>query len=361
MGNKISIATANVFQEELKKVNELVNNVINDENTFSNPDYNFLSKDVCKRHTLVFESELNKHLKVSLNELGSGMFLIPNNDNSDSKQKICKKISSHYMKILYLLTLIKYVYDLEHHGDYSIAGIIFRNLKVEDDILSIKYCGIAQKDYSRGTTTDGMNDKRINFKQLEGLSFFVEYVLDKQESKVFMGAWRAILERKNKGIVKRQLCSLLNRKTFDKGLTASLEEAYKTKYNDAILLGGSVDLLSSIAKDNPVFLRDYCYDVKQIVVRLGTESCKPVEKAVTTMKSNYQKNINSIEKIMQLLVDVKQRQTKEYQLKDLTKAELDTITDKTKSTICMFYIQSLLDYQNLLDIAKSNHSIQLNE
>lgn len=361
MGNKISIATANVFQEELKKVNELVNNIINTENTFVNPDYNFLSKDVCKRHTLVFESELSKHLKVSLNELGSGMFLIPNNENSETKQKICKKISSHYMKTLYLLTLIKYVYDLEHHGDYSIAGIVFRNLKIEDDILSIKYCGMAQKDYSRGVSTDGMTDKRINFKQLEGLSFFVEYVLDKQESKVFMGAWRAILERKNKNVVKRQLCLLLNRKTIDRGLASSLEEAYKTKYNDAIMLGGSAELLSSIAKDNPVFLRDYCYDVKQIVVRLGTDSCKAVEKTVTTMKKNYQKNINCIEKVMYSLVDVKQRQIKEYQLKDLTKAELEAITDRIKSTICMFYVQSLLDYQNLLDIAKSNHTIQLNE
>ena len=361
MGNKISIATANVFQDELKKVNELVNNIINNENTFINSDYNFLSKDVCKRHTLVFESELSKHLKVSLNELGAGMFLIPNNENSETKQKICKKISSHYMKILYLLTLIKYVYDLEHYGDYSIAGIVFRNLKIEDNILSIKYCGIAQKDYSRGAPMDGITDKRVNFKQLEGLSFFVENVLDKTEAKVFLGAWRAILERKSKSIVKKQLCSLLNRKTVDKSLSTSLEEAYKTKYNDAIMLGGSTELLVSIAKDNPVFLRDYCYDVKQIVVRLGTDSCKAVEKAVITMKNNYQKNIHSIEKIMYSLVDVKQRQTKEYQLKDLTKVELDEIANKIKSTICMFYIQSLLDYQNLLDIAKSNHTIQLNE
>lgn len=360
MGNKISIASANVFQEDLKKVNELVNNIINADNTFVNSDYNFLSKDVCKKHTLVLESELNKHLKVSLNELGSGMFLIPNNENSESKQKICKKISSHYMKILYLLTLIKYVYDLEHHGDYSIAGIMFRNLKIEEDILSIKYCGMPQRDYSQHNV-EAAPDKRINFQQLEGLSFFVEYVLDKEESKTFMGAWKSILERKNKGIVKRQLCTLLNKKNIDKGLSYSLEQAYKLKYNDAIMLGGSPEFLVNIAKDNPVFLKEYCYDVKQIVVQLGTNSSKDVEKALNTMKQNYTKNLNSVEKLLYQLVCVKQRQTKEYELKDITKVELDEVAGKMKSTICIFFIQSLLDYQNLLDIAKSNHSIQLNE
>jgi hypothetical protein len=359
MGNKISIASANVFQEDLRKVNEIVNNIINTDNTFVNSDYNFLSKDVCKKHTLVLESELHKHLKVSLNELGSGMFLIPNNENSESKQKICKKISSHYMKILYLLTLIKYVYDLEHHGDYSIAGIMFRNLKIEEDILSIKYCGMPQRDYSKPNVQD-VPDKRINFQQLEGLSFFVEYVLDKEESKTFMSAWKAILERKNKSIVKRQLCALLNKKSIDKSLTSSLEEAYKTKYNDT-MTGGSPEFLVNIAKDNPVFLKEYCYDVRQIVVQLGTNSSKDVEKALNTMKQNYMKNLTWVEKILYQLVVVKQRQTKEYELKDITKIELDEVASKIKSTICLFYVQSLLDYQNLLDIAKSNHSIQLNE
>jgi hypothetical protein len=360
MGNKISIATSNVFQDDLKKVNELVNSMLNADNTFINPNYNFLSQDVCKQHTLVLESELQKHLKVSLNELGAGMFLIPNNDHSESKKKICKKISSHYMKILYLLTLIKYVYDLEHHGDYSIAGIIFRNLQVEDDILSIKYCAMSQKDFSKASNSAlTQTDKRVNFKQLEGLSFFVEYVLDKEESQSFMSAWKAVIERKGKTVVKKRLCDLLNRKTIDRTLTASLEDAYKAKYNDKLgLTGGSPDMLVAVAPDNPVFLKEYCYDAKQIVVRLGTKNSQEVETAFKTMKANYDKNVACIEKILYSLVSVKGKQ---YELKDVVKQDLDTIATKLKYTISMFYIQSILDYQNLLDIAKSNHSIQLNE
>ncbi len=365
MGNKISIATNNVFQEDLKKVNEVINNILNTDNTFVNPDYNFLSKDVCKKHTLVLESELSKHLKVSLSELGSNMYLIPSNEHSETKQKLCKKISSHYMKILYLLTLIKYVYDLEHHGDYSVAGIVFRNLKLEDDILSIKYCGMSQRDYSRvdaNANSSKLPDKRVNFQQLEGLSFFVEYVLDKQESHAFMGAWRAIIERKGKNAIKKQLCGFLNKKTIDKSLATSLEEAYKTKFNEVIMLGGgSPDFLVNIAKDNPVFLKDYCYDVRSIVVKLGTSNSKDVEKALNTLKYNYDKNVSCIEKILYSLVSVKQRQTKHYELKDVTKQELDDIAAKLKATISIFYVQSILDYQNLLDIAKSNHNIQLNE
>lgn len=372
MGNKISIATNNVFEEDLKKVNEVINNILNADNTFVNPDYNFLSQDVCKKHTLVLENELSKHLKVSLSELGSNMYLIPNNEHSETKQKLCKKISSHYMKVLYILTLIKYVYDLEHHGDYSVAGIVFRNLKLEDDILSIKYCGMPQRDYSRidtNTNSNKLPDKRVNFQQLEGLSFFVEYVLDKRESHDFMGAWRAIIERKGKNVVKKYLCGFLNgflnKKTIDKSLASSLEEAYKTKYNEdgnpIMLGGGAPDFLINIAKDNPVFLKDYCYDVRSIVVKLGTNNSKEVEKALHTLKSNYDKNISCIEKILYSLVSVKQRQTKQYELKDVTKQELDDIAAKTKATISIFYLQSILDYQNLLDIAKSNHSIQVNE
>ena len=355
MGNKISIATSNVFQEDLKKVNELINNLLNEDNTFRNSDYNFLSKDVCEKHTLVLENELSKHLKVSLNELGSGMFLIPNNDNSETKKKICKKISSHYMRILYLLTLIKYVYDLEHHGDYSVAGIIFRNLKTEDDILSVKYCGMPQRDYTT-------QDKRINFQQLEGLAFFVEYVLDKKEAKAFLSTWKAILARKSKTIIKRELSTLFNGTVVDKPLLSSLQNVYKSRYNEALLLGGSSpDFLVDIAKDNPVFLKDYCYDVKQIVIQLGTNSSKDVEQSLATMKTNYNKNIKKVESLLSLLVHIKQRQPPQFELRDITKTELDDIANQIKGTITAFYIQSLLDYQNLLDIAKSNHSIQLNE
>ena len=87
MGNKISLASHKVFEKDLQYLSTMVNAVIDDKNVFKNNDYNFLSKDVCERHTLVLEDELNKHLKVSLQTVGTSLYLIPNND-SNNKQTI---------------------------------------------------------------------------------------------------------------------------------------------------------------------------------------------------------------------------------------------------------------------------------
>ena len=386
MGNKISLASHKVFEKDLAYITTMVNAIIDDKNIFKNSDYNFLSKDVCERHTLVLEDELNKHLKVSLQTVGTSLYLIPNNDSNNkqtikgtklTKREICEKISNHYMKILYILSLVKYVYDIEHHGDYSIAGIIFRNIKVVDDIMAINYCSMPQKDYSQKT-----QNFKIDFSNLEGMSFLVDYVLSKQESKTFVDVLRAVLSRSPRGIVRQQACAFLKNKKLRKEDIRKVEELYQARFGSRLecpLDGKSSSNVSGesltvkdgenvgvkrpnlhvkIEKDNPVFLKDFCYNVKEIVIMTNKPNNKPIVEAFKTMQSNYKSNIKAIEALMDRLVSKK---GSAYELKDITKYELDAIVNDVKSCVKVFYIQSIMDYQRLLDIAKNIQTIEVNK
>jgi hypothetical protein len=384
MGNKISLASHKVFEKDLEYLTTMVNAILDKNNIFKNNDYNFLSKDVCEKHTLVLEDELNKHLKVSLQTVGTSLYLIPNNDTNNkqtikgtkmTKREICEKISNHYMKILYILSLVKYVYDIENHGDYSVGGIIFRNVKVIDDIMAINYCSMPQKDYAQKT-----QNFKIDFSTLEGMSFLIDYVLSKDESKTFIDVLRSILSRSPRGIVRQQTCAFLKNKKLRKEdirkveelysqrfatkLECPLDNSYKATQGETLTVKeGDVsskrpNLHMKVEKDNPVFLKDFCYNVKEIVIMMNKPNNKGIVEAFKTMQSNYKSNVKSIESLMNRLV-MKKGTT--YELRDITKYELDNIINDVKSTVKLFYIQSIMDYQHLLDIAKNIQTIEVNK
>lgn len=386
MGNKISLATHKVFEKDLDYVTRITNAILTDKNVFKNPNYNFLSKDVCEKHTLVLEDELKKQLKVSLQTVGTSLYLIPNNDSTTktvikgtqlTKKELCEKISNHYMKLLYILSLIKYVYDIEHHGDYSIAGIIFRNIRIVDDIMAINYCSMPQKDYSQKT-----QNMKIDFGQLEGMMFFVDYVLTQSESKVFVDVLKALLSRSPRGVVRQHVCGMLKGKSIRPSDLQHVKQLYQEKYkmklecpNDSSsgklekgpASGVSLthheapkrpNLFMRIEKDNPVFLKEYCYNVKEIVIPMTAPNSTVVVESFKTMQSNYKNNIKAIERLLDRIV-VKKSET--YVLKDVTKFELDEIINDVKSCVQVFYMQSIADYQHMLDTAKNNQNIQVNK
>ncbi len=376
MGAKLSMPLHQVFKQELMGVNSLVNNILTHDNVFKNPDYNFLSQNVCAKHTIVLEEELGRHLKVKLQSLGTGLYLIPSNDIATtsqgqriSKREICAKISNHYMRILYILTLVKYVYDLEHHGDFSVAGIVFRNIKISNGIMAISHCSMPQKDYSQKE-----RDNKIDFSTLEGLSFFVEYVMNKEESKVFIDVLKAILSRKPRGDVRKSICSLMTQKKLDPLLVAQVEQTFKDKYGTELQctdvssasskkeISGTVklpNLYMRVESNNPVFMKDYCYNVNEVIIELNDPKNKNVVTAFKKMQQNYRNNVNNIQKLTERLVVRKNSGV--FELQDIGKPELDVIVEEVKATIKFFYIQSIIDFQHLLDIAKNNQNIEVNK
>jgi hypothetical protein len=379
MGNQFSHKNPSesngIFTNELTLITEIVNKIINDKDMFNNSDYNFLSEDVCAKHNIVLEQELNKHLKIELESLGTSLYIIPKGDDHEkltkinlTKKQICQKISNHYIKILYIICLIKYVYDLEHNGDLSIAGIIFRNIKILDNIMEIDFCQIPHKDYKR----NGKDITKINLGLLEGINFFTGYFLEPEESRVFLGLMKNILARKKETIFTTQLCSIIKSSNLTSNEIKELEKLYYSRYNTRLTCKKTdkletespslhnhknVNLDVFIEKDNPIFNNKMCYATNQLVIKLNNSEGRKVESIYKKMKSNYDINIKSIKAVLDKLV--LKNGNGEYILRDIKSTELQYIISDVKLKIKTFYMQSILDFQLLFDTAKTVPNIHM--
>jgi hypothetical protein len=321
----------NIFEHELKTLNNVVNNIINTNDLFINKDYDFLSQDVCKKYNIILEEELNKHLKIDLKLLGKSLYILPKEDSKQiNKDKICQMIRNHYIKILYILCLIKYVYNLENNGDLSLAGIVFGNIRIVQDEMTIQFCELPHKDYS---TEESI---KIDFSKLKGMEFFTKYFLDANESNIFLGILKSALSRAKKNNFKHQICKCNN--------INDMKELYQKHFNEKLMCGGNLNIY--IAPNNPVFSYDLCRAVGTIRFKITTKAGKEILNQYNIMKKNYDKNINDIETILNELV-LSNKDT--FVLKDITKERLETIIEHVKSKIQIFYIQTILDYQHLLD------------
>lgn len=405
MGNNISTTPgptteSGVFVNELTPIKTIVNKIIDEKDMFVNKDYNFLSQDVCKQHYVLLQQELNQHLKVELEALGTSLYIIPRNNDDKltklglSKAEICQQISNHYIKILYILCLVKYVFNLENNGDLSIAGIVFRNFKIMDNIMLIDFCQIPHKDYDK----EGRNIYKIDLGNLEGMSFFSNYFLSPSESSVFVSLLRMILSRKNKSIVRSKICSMLAESKLSKDLLSEIEKLFMKRFNAKLVCtkedkpephGGSsnttanssssssttnastnassssltkggtrrIDLSVMIEKDNPIFHTRLCMSSNQLMVKLDTTEGKKLLSMYKDMQSNYKNAINDVQSIIDKLVY--KNGNNEYVLKDITKESLHMIIEDAKTKIKIFYLQSIVDYQNILDFAKTIPDVAL--
>ena len=372
MGNTASntsqIKTKHIFENELSELNAVVNNIINDEDLFKNKNYNFLSKDVCNQHYILMESELSKHLKVNLGELGMALYLIPKHDEARiekskvNKKEICQKISHHYMKILYILCLIKYVYNLEQYGDFSISGIIFRNIKIVENIMEINFCNVPQKDYNKQVS----DAYKMDFGKLEGLKFLTQYFLDNDESSAFIKVMRSLLARSGKSQVKSAFCKYATHGAVSN--IKELEKMYLDKYNEKLVCKDTEDtpkegknkrlnLFMYVEKDNTIFSKEYCYEMHKLVIPLSSSNGKKVNNQYKVMKENYKNNISNIQRLLNMLVT--KNANGDFELKDVSQQELNDVIENVKTTIKTYYIQSILDYQLLLDIGKATPNINM--
>lgn len=393
MGNSTSkLNHKTVFEKELPKINTLINDIINDKDIFKNKQYNFLSQDICQNYQVILEEELSKYLKLDIKNLGASLYIIPKNADADNhdkltkykltKAQVCEKISNHYIKILYIMCLVKYVYNLEMSGDLSIAGIVFRNIKIVDDMMQIYFCGMPHKQYENQKATH--NPAKIDFSKLEGMKFFTHYFLDPEESYTFINILKNILARSSSNKIKQSMCEYLSEhgaKDY-----SALEKLYKIRYPNEKLncarqskhqSGGTGPVASPTAapvtthsahaaklflyieKDNPIFLSDYCAAPIKLVVKLNTPEGKKLLAYYKKMLTTYEQNIASIYSYLVRMVH-KNSHSKIYELKDIDKHELDSIIHDIKLKIKEFYIQSIFDFQNLLDMAKTTPNIHIN-
>jgi hypothetical protein len=386
MGNSTSNNTSQeegIFANELSLIKNIVNNIINDRDVFHNKDYNFLSQDICRQYNIVLQAELDKHLKIELESLGTKLYIIPKREDESlnklklSKKEICDKISGHYIKILYIICLIKHVYNLEKNGDLSIAGIVFRNIKIMDDIMEIDFCQVPQKSYKYDASDHSDHTKsisKINLGNVQGIEFFNKYFLKPTESKVFMNLMRIIFSRKQKKGFSNHICQLVKHKQLTAEEITEIEELYKNRFGAQLVCtespgsgSGSPEtpglastklpnLYIEISENNPIFSNRMCGAGGQRVVKLNTTEGRKVHESYKKMKANYNKNIKNIHDILNKLTF---KQGDEYMLKDIKNNELETIINSVKTQVKIFYMQSILDYQTIFDISTDLPNISI--
>lgn len=333
-----------MLSKDLTVLRTIVTAVVDENDLFKDNDYNFLSEDVCAKYQVILESDLNKMMKLEVKSLGETLLIIPREDEEHflnrkgfKKNEICTRIANHYIRILYVLCLIKYVYNLEQHGDLSIAGIIFRHITVTSNTFKMDFCKLPQKDLKRNAGIKALN---LDLSELEGFKFFVEYFLDKQEADLLVRTIKHILARKEKAKVHKDFC--------DMNSSPELADIFKKRFDSelkCIQTGGDVTL--QIPENNPIFNGNWCYSKGFVTIPLSERDGRDAVKLYNEMRQRYTDNVKAIELILTSLVE-KKRDGK-WKLKDITKDELDKVIVQVKHKISLLYIQSIADFQYLLD------------
>lgn len=369
MGNKHSVINAlptnSVFEKELNGLNQIITAIINDDNTFKSKNYNFKDKNACNGYSLLLESSLKRHLKVELKDLKDSIYLVPNKDIVNinekylSKDNLCDVIAKHYETILDLLVLIKSVYDIEHNGDNSLAGITIRNIQFrKGQFMEINYCDTAQKD--RNMQSD--RTKSLDFSELQGLKLFTEKILSTQEKNALMRNIKNIFGKKNlNSIAEIALCGddLLSGddyKILFEGISGDKIKCNKDKakvFDDA-LHSQDHDLFVTVVRENPILHTELCGSKQKLLIPLNqpTKEIKDLLAMFTRMKTDYVKNLNSIINIAKQLVETSDN-GKTFVLKHIDNSTLETLRQQVKRNIAMFYLQSILNYHRLFNKAKT--------
>lgn len=355
-----------VFARELADVTSVVNHIVSVDNKFVAPDYNFLTRDTCNSYTFALQSQLSKHLKVDVQELHDSLILIPtqdrvatgSNNRVINKSQLCDVVSKHYIKILYVLCLVKYVYNLEHAGDYSIAGIIRRNVRTVGDLLEVNYCSLQQREYNRV-------DKRVDFGALKGMRFFVDNFLSPEEHSDFLKHLKMVVSRRvNSAAIDRLACAdgILSRDDYQ----SFYGKPPVCPKNDLRVLAvnqdDKEDLLFDVSPFNPVLSSTMCMSKKKLVVQLGSDdkTTKDIRAAHDKMHANYVDNLDQVNQLLDRFVQKKTTKgSTEFTLRTIDDKELADIVSAVKRIVIKFYVKSVLDYQTLLDLCRRAPGVEM--
>jgi hypothetical protein len=191
------------------------------------------------------------------------------------------------------------------------------------------------------------------------LDFFVSHFLTPTEKYTFIGQLKHVFARRQKYLIEKHVCDdqLVSVEEYNK--------IYKNKFSNPFKCqkGGNekkVDLMFEIVENNPILHSHYCMSQRKVVVPLKTKTPEVhhLEKLYADMKTNYQTNIANIISVVNRIADKK---GETYVLKNLSSEDLNSIIADTKKTLIVFYVQSIVDYQNVLDHAKGLEHILLSK
>ena len=165
------------------------------------------------------------------------------------------------------------------------------------------------------------------------------------EARDFIAVLKTIMARDSASKSTRVLCSQKSVKEYEK----LFQHKIKCGGGGKIRKQTSVSLDIFVNKDNPVLAKEYCFSPRKVLIKTSSSQGRKVSFLYKSFLKNYETNI---EKIQSLLGHLVIQNKVKYSLKEINKQQLDDIIHQVKQTIKLFFLQSFVDYQQMLDAAK---------
>ena len=103
------------------------------------------------------------------------------------------------------------------------------------------------------------------------------------------------------------------------------------------------------AQIGEILAKEYCFAPRKIIIKTSSSEGKKVLAMYNQIKKNYEENIANIVTLLNKFIITSNGS---YTLRDIDKIALDVIIEEVKIKVKVFYIQSIVDFQMLLDQAK---------
>lgn len=351
MGN--SISTTDFERESILLDNEIKRIIDDDGESVITRDKMSLN-EICEKYTFVIEKRLNKHIKVHLQNLNSAIYMIPKerglveiDDITVKKTDLCSQISSHYTRIFKILHMIRIIYDLENKGNNSIAGLVNKNISIIDGVVQLTYCESIQLEESNG---------KLNMDKLAGLSEFVNSILTKEESKVFIKHFQELFLTEHYDMKKigNHICknTLLKKKEFQN--IYNISQVKCGGNSNGYITPRNHDLRFDIKSKNLIFDLKFCLNPKVFVIK----EHKEIKKLIQTFYKGYLSNLKNIKNTVKEIT-VFNKETNTLVLKTLTSYNIDYIEHKFKKNVMIFFLESIVNYKKILKYAMENPNLNV--
>lgn len=215
------------------------------------------------------------------------------------------------------------VYDVDNYGSDTLVTTILKNIEMTRHKIRIKECKSKQFKW----WWYDKNEVKYNVFLIPGVRCFVNTLLSKEESKIFVSQLNEIFSEKPRdNRIHKAICEdeIIQHKTY--------ERLYRKVIHCAIGGANNYNKLDiSVDKGNPILSENMCKK-KHIDEMSLQEQFKDL---VLAMMNNYVKNLKKISEVMTNLETAKGK-------------KLKVVVIKIKRTIMLYYLQSIIDYKNLL-------------
>jgi len=322
------------FNNEMSILNTYLNNIISINGLEPNAEYRVSYENLCEKFTYVVEKRLHRHQKVYIEELHDNVIIIPRNNTNKNvnKSEICSAIANHYNRVLKLVHAMRWILDIENDSKYSISGIGLQNInQIESGLVEVQYCDSKQY-HNHVFKKNGLKSRKLDLSQLMGFKILMNDILSKEESQIFSKLMSSLLRSKRLKLNQADKLLMKEFGSFNDEIITMDKELQK---------GGNL-LQFDVSDKNMVFSNETCYVQKKYIVQKS--------KSLET-KLNKQENdvIVMVKEMYKVLGELTINTDDGVEFKVLTHAELNKIELKLKRLFMIFYLQSIVNYNIILD------------